>query len=254
MESPLQRIRAVNVALSRKTDVAARRLAGRRDGNYAFLEETLPSLLAPRQRVLDVGGGKRPSIPLDVKQELGLEVWGLDVSADELSRAPVGAYDHTIVGPVETVALPTGFDLVFSCALLEHVQDVPGAIKNLIQAVRPGGQMAHFIPCRNAPFARLNRLAGAERARQLLFSLNPQAHKAQGFPAYYDACVPSEIRRLLEAEGLVVEKLTGYFASGYGSFFFPLHLAEVSVQLINMKLLRAEDHCESFDLIATRPG
>ncbi len=245
----------LNQRLSRQSDRVARNVFGRRDGNYAFLEAVLPGLLLPGTTVLDVGGGKRPSIPSDKKQELRLVVAGLDISGEELGQAPAGSYERTIVGDVATVQLETqGFDLVFSSALMEHVSDVPGAIRNLSRALRPGGLMAHFVPCAGAPFARLNRLLGNEQAKRLLHGILPETKATQGFPAYYNHCRPSEFARLIMEQGLQIEQLLPYYSSGYASFLFPLHLAEIAYQLTLMKVLRNMEHCESFVVIARKPS
>ncbi|MFO0725592.1 MAG: class I SAM-dependent methyltransferase [Myxococcota bacterium] len=239
--------------MSKQSDRLARNVFGRRDGNYAFLESILPRLLPPGGVVLDVGGGKRPSIPAEVKAKLGLRVTGLDISGEELGRAPAGSYDETIVGDVAQAPLGEArFDLIFSSALMEHVVDVPGAIANLARAVRPGGRMAHFVPCGSAPFARLNRVLGNEQAKRLLHGIMPNTKATQGFPAYYHQCTPSEFEPLVQGQAFEVEELIPYYSSGYASFLFPLHLAEIAAQLTAMKILRNADYCESFVLIARK--
>ena len=251
----LQQFLELNTRLSRKSDRIAREVFGRRDGNFAFLESLLPGLLTESATVLDVGGGKRPSIPLELKQRLNLRVTGLDISGEELARAPAGSYEHTIVGDVAQVALePQGYDLIFSSALMEHVTDVPGAIRNLASAVRPGGRMAHFVPCGSAPFAMLNRVLGNDQAKRLLYGIRPVTRATQGFPAYYHHCQPSEFGELIRGERLQVEELIPFYSSGYASFLFPLHLAEIAVQLTTMKVLRSMEHCESFVIVARKPA
>src|SRR5919107_796691 len=116
------------------------------DGATDFRDRILPSLLKPGLRVLDVGGGKRPAVPLATKQRLGLMVVGLDISGDDLAKAPMGAYDATVVGDVATVAIPGEYDLVFSRAVIEHVEDPCEAIANMARVLAPGGVMAHYLP------------------------------------------------------------------------------------------------------------
>ena len=135
-------------------------------------------------RVLDVGGGKRPAISPKLKKDLELYVVGLDVSEQELGLAPDGAYEQIIVGDVADVHIHEAFDLIVSCAVMEHVQNPAKAVVNLAGALLPGGQMAHFIPCTFAPFAMFNRLIGNQLARRLLFRLHPDTEDAQGFKAY----------------------------------------------------------------------
>jgi len=235
---------------SRKIDGAARTL-GRRDGNYAFVTHSLPSLLKPDMRVLDVGGGKNPGIDASTKKRLKLTIHGLDISASELARAPADSYDDVIVGNVATVALRERYDLVFSCAVMEHVKGASRAFANLASALAPGGTVAHFVPNARAPFAVVNRLLGAERARAVLFAAFPASKQLQGFAAYYESCLPSRFLALSHENGLQVLALTTYFSSGYASFFLPFHALDVARQLLLMKL-RASDWCESFSLIARK--
>jgi glycosyltransferase involved in cell wall biosynthesis len=134
------------------------------DGPRDFQEHVLPGLLKPGQRVLDVGGGKNPAISLQRKQELCLHVVGLDVSEAELLQAPPGTYDVIVTGDVASVSIPGDYDLIFSRSVLEHVAEPRAAMANLAGVLAPGGVMAHVMPCRNAPFAILNRWLGPPAA------------------------------------------------------------------------------------------
>jgi SAM-dependent methyltransferase len=222
--------------------------AGPRD----FQERVLPSLLAPKQRVLDVGGGKHPAIPLAVKRELGLHVVGLDISASELEQAPSGAYDDTIVGDAGSIDIPGQYDLVFSRTVMEHVSDPRAALANLASVLAPGGVMAHVMPCRNAPFAIVNRALGNRLARRLLFAIAPHKRENSGFRAYYRDCTPARMSRLCRECGLEVIKTLPYYNSGYTSFFAPLYTLELLRQAL-MATLRLENLSESFALVARAP-
>lgn len=241
-----------NRRISRRIDAAARRL-GRRDGNFLFVSETLPGLLHPGQRILDVGGGKNPGIAPEVKHSLSLTVDGLDVSEDELRRAPPNAYDKTFVSDVASAHLTEKYDLIFSCAVLEHVQGVKSAMATLASALKPGGTMAHFVPNAFAPFAVANKVLGVDRARRVLFSAFPAARHLQGFAAYYEDCWPSRFREICHENGLEVVSLVPHFCSGYAHFFWPLHGVDVTRQLLLMGA-HATDLCEAFTIVARRPG
>jgi 2-polyprenyl-6-hydroxyphenyl methylase/3-demethylubiquinone-9 3-methyltransferase len=223
------------------------------DGPTDFRERVLPKLLKPGLRVLDVGGGKRPAIPLAVKQELGLHVVGLDVSESELAQAPPGAYDETMVGDVAAIRIPGQYDLVFSRAVLEHVADPATAIANLAGVLVPGGIMAHVMPCRNAPFAILNRLLGNRTARRLLFAIFPEKQENSGFLAYYRDCTPTRLSHTCRKSGLEVVNLTPYYNSGYTSFFTPLYTIELFRQAL-MCSLRLQDCAEGFSIVARMPA
>jgi 2-polyprenyl-3-methyl-5-hydroxy-6-metoxy-1,4-benzoquinol methylase len=202
---------------------------------------------------LDVGGGKNPGISLEVKQRLSLTVDGLDVSEDELRRAPPGSYDEIFVSDVAQARLRQRYDLVFSCAVLEHVRGVGPAIAALANALVPGGTMVHFVPNAFAPFALANRTLGAERARQVLFSAYPGARALQGFAAYYEDCWPSRFVELCTGNGLEVVSIVPHYCSGYATFFWPLHVVDVTRQLLLMGV-HATNLCESFTILARRPS
>jgi 2-polyprenyl-3-methyl-5-hydroxy-6-metoxy-1,4-benzoquinol methylase len=223
------------------------------DGPRDFRDRVLPSLLKPGLRVLDVGGGKRPAIPLQTKQELGLYVVGLDVSEAELAQAPPGAYDATVVGDVAVASIPGHYDLVFSRAVLEHVADPAAAVANLAGVLAPGGIMAHVMPCRNAPFAILNRWLGNRMARRLLFAIFPEKQENSGFLAYYRDCTPARLSRTCRESGLEVVALTPYYNSSYTSFFAPLYTIEMLRQAL-MARLRLENLAEGFSIVVRRPA
>jgi SAM-dependent methyltransferase len=222
------------------------------DGPLNFRDHVLPSLLKPGLRVLDVGGGKHPAIPLQTKERLGLRVVGLDISESELVQAPSGTYDAIVVGDVAAVSIPGDYDLVFSRTLMEHVADPRAALANLASVLRPGGIMAHVMPCRNAPFAILNRSLGNRAARRLLCAIFPEKERNSGFPAYYRDCTPARLARICRENGLQVVKAIPDYNSDYTSFFAPLYTVEMLRQVL-MCSLRLENFAEGFAIIARAP-
>jgi 2-polyprenyl-6-hydroxyphenyl methylase/3-demethylubiquinone-9 3-methyltransferase len=212
----------------------------------------LPSLLRPGLRVLDVGGGKHPAISLETKRRLGLRVVGMDISETELVQAPAAAYDEIVVGDVATSKIPGEYDLIFSRTLMEHVADPPAAIANMASVLAPGGIMAHVMPCRNAPFAILNRGLGNQAARRLLFTIFPEKEKNSGFRAYYRDCTPSRLTRLCRQNGLELLQAKPYYNSEYTSFFAPIYTVELLRQTL-MCVLRLGDFAEGFAILARAP-
>lgn len=249
----IRRFLNLNERLSRDFNIRVDRWSGRRSGMVEFDRRLLPELLRPGLRVLDVGGGKQPLIGSLAKQQHALHVTGLDLSADELAAAPEGAYDATIVGDVSTAVLAGPYDLIVSRTVLEHVPDTAATLHNLAGALAPGGVMAHFLPCGNAPFALLNRLLGPSLGSRLLWSIFPQNRQIAGFPAYYDGCNPSRFRRLCEAEGLEIVELNAYFYSDYGRFLLPFHVVDTARQLALLKA-GATDLAETFTIVARKPA
>ncbi len=224
-----------------------------RDGATDFRDQVLPSLLKPGLRVLDVGGGRFPAIALETKRLLDLHVVGLDISGAALARAPRGAYDSVVVGDVASVSIPGKYDLVFSRTLLEHVADPPAAIANLTGVLAPGSVMAHVVPCRNAPFAILNRALGNSLARRVLFAIFPEKKSNSGFPAYYRGCTPGTLARLCRENGLQVVQVNTYYNSDYTSFFAPLYTIEMLRQVVTCRL-GLKEMCEVYCIVARAPG
>lgn len=242
----------VNRTLARLQTRVVNRWTRRTDGRVDFCQRLLPALVRPGIRVLDVGSGKQPLLDPATRHRLRLHVVGLDVSASELARAPAGSYDEVVVGDVTCARLPQEFDLILSRAVLEHVDDTAAAIDNLAAALVPGGQMAHFVPCRNAPFAQINRLLGNRRARQVLYTIYPDKRATQGFPAYYDHCTPRQLSRLCVRSGLEVDRVIPYYHSEYFAFFAPAHALELLRQLCFLAVGWGE-YAETFSLIAGKP-
>jgi 2-polyprenyl-3-methyl-5-hydroxy-6-metoxy-1,4-benzoquinol methylase len=249
----LSKFIALNAKLSFKLSDLAERIAGRRNGLIEFLGEVLPSQLKPGMRVLDVGGGKFPAISTYLKQQLALHVTGLDIAAEQLEQAPPGSYDETIVGDVATAALDAScYDLIVSVTVLEHVRDNHRALANLGQALAPDGVMLHFVPCGNAPFARVNALLGHRLAKRVLYTLQPSASEMAGFPSYYDHCTPRQLTRLLSEQGLTVAEIKPYYFSEYLRFCVPLYAVELARQLL-MQGLGLKSLAEAFAIIARKP-
>jgi 2-polyprenyl-6-hydroxyphenyl methylase/3-demethylubiquinone-9 3-methyltransferase len=218
------------------------------DGNSTFSREFTPPFLAPGLKVYDLGGGMSPHISPQTKRALQLVVMGVDISAEELRNAPVGAYDEMVCCDVATLHGAADADLVICRAVLEHVQDVEGAFRAVASMLKPGGRALIFVPSRNAVFARLNLLLPQGIKRWLLYKIFPQTRSGQGFPSYYRLCTPRDFRRLAETHALRVERLDTYYVSSYFSFFFPLYLLW-RLWLLIFRACAGEQAAESFAVV-----
>jgi SAM-dependent methyltransferase len=101
--------------------------------------------------ILDVGCGDGlfASIAFD-----GVEVWGIDIDADEGRWAAASkAYSQVILGDVTRAKLPESFfaTCVANCSL-EHVPRIDRALANICKSLRPGGRAYLFVP--NKDWAR----------------------------------------------------------------------------------------------------
>jgi 2-polyprenyl-3-methyl-5-hydroxy-6-metoxy-1,4-benzoquinol methylase len=93
-----------------------------------------------RVSVLDAGAGSLTH--LDVPQDW--PVTGLDILAEPLEENT--RLSEGIVGDLQTVRLPRRFDLVICYNVLEHLEHPAVAVRNLAEAVRPGGVLVLAVP------------------------------------------------------------------------------------------------------------
>jgi hypothetical protein len=84
------------------------------------------------------------------------------------------------------------------------VEDVEAAFASITSVLKPGGVALIFVPSRNAVFARLNMLLPQSVKQSILYSIFPEKRKKQGFPAFYNNCTPSGLKKLAAANGLTV--------------------------------------------------
>ncbi len=154
--------------------------------------------LRPELRILDVGAGATPCLSAD-RRPPGCHYVGLDVSREELIRAPAGSYDEIVVSDVCDVvpALGGRFDLVVSWFALEHVKPVATALDNVRSYLGPGGRLLATLAGTFSVASLLNRLIPERLAAMLLHRLSNRAPESV-FRAHYDHCWHSGLAALLE--------------------------------------------------------
>ena len=171
--------------------------------------------LRPGAAILDVGSGRRPCVPLD-RRPPDCVYMGLDISGDELSAAPPGSYDSAVVGDVSARAddLSGRFDLVLSFQVLEHVRPLEAAFENLRQYLKPGGRLIAQFSGGLSAFGLLGRAVPHRMSRPLLQHLLGR-DREKVFPAHYDHCWSSAVRRMLgswtSAEVIPLHRGAAYF-------------------------------------------
>lgn len=216
------------------------------DGNRTFIEEYVPKVLERDSLLYDLGGGSQPCISLETKNDYSLSVVGFDISEEELSAAPLGIYDRLIVADLCSYTGNVDADSVVCQATLEHVQDVTSAIASIASMIKPGGKAYIFVPCRNALFARLNLVLPEFFKKYLLFKLFPnKAQGHDGFKAYYNKCIPSQIEKIAIANNFVVEERRLFWKSSYFTIFFPAYLLWRVYQLVLFTCIQS-DAAETF--------
>lgn len=171
-------------------------------------------------RVLELGGADRPML----EKNPAYEYVGLDI--EEQPRCHE-VYDRFLVQSVERPIDPegTGFDLIVSKTLLEHVPDNDASFGAMHAALRPGGVMHHMIPCRNHPYSWILRAIGPRMQKRVIRWLHPANAEITGFPTFFDHCSVKDLDELLAKKGFeAVDIAPFYVATDYFRFFVPLYV------------------------------
>lgn len=155
---------------------------------YEQFHSRVRPLLAPGVRILDVGSGRKPALAPE-RRPTGCVYAGLDLSREELQRAPEGSYDEAIAA---NVVLPLDelrerFDLILSWQVLEHVRPLNAALDNLRSYLHPGGRLVALLSGGRSVFGLLNRAVSPQVAVWTLCHLIGRDPETV-FPAYYDHC------------------------------------------------------------------
>jgi SAM-dependent methyltransferase len=169
----------------------------------------------PAHTVLECGGIDRPLLR---KSEVETYV-GLDI---EERATCYDVYHQFLVQSVES-PIPVTADMVISTTLLEHVRDTDAAFREMRGALRPGGTMHHYIPCKWHPYAIALRLVGWRLQNALIKILRPDSVGNTGYRTFFDNCSPGGIERALRHQGYKNIDIKPYYhATEYFDFFLPL--------------------------------
>ena len=173
--------------------------------------EYVARVLAPGAAILDVGSGRSPAIPVDLRPP-DCRYVGLDISARELAAAPVGSYDEAVVADLlePPPELAGRFDLVVSWQVLEHVDSLVVALDAIHGCLRSGGHLAALLSGRWALFAVANRLI-PRRIGVRLMGATLERDPETVFPARYDRATMSGITAALRGwtEAEIVPRYRG---------------------------------------------
>jgi SAM-dependent methyltransferase len=163
---------------------------------YTSLQERLWHELPPLragQRILDIGAGRLPTIPV-ANRPSDVHYVGLDVSGEELRAATPEAYDEILVSDIGIRREPVAgnFDVAVSLNTLEHVTDLETVVNVIGDYLRPEGHLVALFAGRLALHAILNRMLPEVVGRALI---NRPAETK--FPAVYDHCTYAGLRPVL---------------------------------------------------------
>ncbi|HEX4466057.1 MAG TPA: methyltransferase [Solirubrobacteraceae bacterium] len=202
----------------------------RSSDNARIYKAELRRLTAPGSvRVLDVGGGAKPTLRLTRIENEQIDYVVTDIDAEELAAAP--AEYRKVAGDVlerETIMrlLDTGgqFDVVISRWVAEHMRDGRAFHENVFSLLAPGGTAVHLFPTLYAVPFMVNRILADRISRRLLFNFTKRDVK---FPAHYSWCYGPTERQLsgLRDVGFEIERYVGFFGHGFFAPVAPVHAA-----------------------------
>ena len=180
------------------------------------LRELVGAYEAPR--ILELGGGRKPSFTL---AELPSNVSSYtvnDISAEELAlTAP--EYEKAqfdVVGDIGDFA--GKFDIVFSRTLMEHVRDGEAMHRNVYKLLKPGGAAFHLGPTLYAAPFVLNKILPEVLSRKALLSFFPHRRtEYPKFPAYYSWCYGNreKMEAMLRRVGYRSVEVTNFYGHNY---------------------------------------
>jgi SAM-dependent methyltransferase len=180
-----------------------------------WFDARVAGAVGPGMAVLDVGSGRHPSIAAGARPQ-AVRYVGLDVDARELERAPEGSYDEALVADVvqPQPELVGRFDLAVSLFVFEHVRPLAAAIENVRAYLRPGGTMIAQLAGGRSVHGVANRVIPHRAARKLAhLAMRGSSYREADsvFPAHYDHCYESALRRTLRgwSEVEIVPQFTG---------------------------------------------
>lgn len=174
------------------------------------------------KRVLDIGGGANPALPLDFVAKNGLEYAVLDISSEELAKAPEGYLKVQADITSSDLDITGNYDLVFSKMVAEHVQSGRDFHSRVLDLLSEGGTAFHFFPTLYAPPFVINRML-PERLSKFIVSLLQSNRGSEGknakFPTYYSWCRGPSLNQIekFQSLGYRVDEYIGFF--GYGSYY-----------------------------------
>lgn len=221
------------------------------DGNTDYMYNLVRSNIKRGDLIYDVGGGKSPFFTVEEKKTLSLRIVGIDISNEELSRAPAGAYDQVSARDITQVDGDCNGDVVICQAVLEHVTDTKSAIRAIASLLKVGGRALIFVPSRNALYARINMLLPQKLKERILYWVYPETHERRGFPSYYNLCTPRDIYQLAQISGMTVEHVRYYYKSSYFEVIFPVYILWRINQLI-MRFFIGNQSAETFSMVMVK--
>jgi len=163
----------------------------------AWLEwDVVRGLLPSDGRVLEIGAGKRPRVPIALsffadlswKAEHALAQFGANASVADARCLPFANYS---------------FDLVVAVEILEHIEDDQGSLVEWSRVLKPGGQLVLTVPLHDHLWTAFDHIVGHVR-RYELADLQAKLERARFRIERYVADQIPLYRRMKQLEAIVL--------------------------------------------------
>jgi SAM-dependent methyltransferase len=214
----------------------------------ALMYERLKPYLRDGVRILDLGGGRNPFLPPELRPQ-GARYVGADISTAELAAAPSGSYDATVAADISyPLPIEERFDIVLSWQVLEHVPSMPTALRNISDVLDPGGWLFAQLSGARAVFALLTRVVPYPVRVRLMTRLLDEPEENH-FPTRYDHCLATDLRQLLSSWSSA--EVVPYFR-GATYFEFSALLQRAYLRFENVLAERSADTMATHYLIVSQ--
>ena len=155
--------------------------------------------VAGPKRIIDLGCGPGNSTEVVAQQWPEAAITGLDSSASMIEAARKSRPEiHWATGNISDWASATGekFDIVFSNAALQWVDDHAGIYPRLLARVAPGGAFACQVPGNydGPPHRLMREIAASNHWRNRLPEGSVREWAVHDLPFYYDVLAPVAAR------------------------------------------------------------
>jgi len=194
--------------------------------------------------VLEVGAIDRPLL----KRSEKIEYSGLDIEYKDSCRE---FYDHFLVQSIEEPIAKT-YDMIFSYALLEHVQNNTLSFAQMYKALRTGGCIIHYAPSKYHLYSLILRFAGPRIQKWSIRTFRPWAEQTTGYQVFFHKCSPKEMRKLSINAGFRQIKIIPFFRANDYFRFFVLAYILVTLWENICRRLKLEQLCSGFIIFATK--
>jgi len=113
-----------------------------------FFKEKIVKIFIPRRIIVDIGGGLRVKKDSGNRYDYKREwIRPLLEKVDYKIIDPVPDYRPDLVGNIHHLPLDSNsVDAILCLAVLEHVEDPPKAISEILRVLKPGGYCLLYVP------------------------------------------------------------------------------------------------------------